>query len=84
MYQPLLVLYKMDGCPYCTPLLAKGSPLEALRGTVRVKVADSRDSISNHVTSYPTLELVLPNRVYNYEGKRDARSIKKWVKQLIR
>jgi putative thioredoxin len=87
--KPILVLFKMDTCPYCQPLLKPATtPLSTFGGRVALKVADASSDRAVAelfgVRSYPTILLVTPeDRVHRYEGKRDRTSIEAWVSKLV-
>lgn len=82
---PLLVLYKMEGCPYCTPLVGPDSPL--LKLSVPVRVADSQENASlmalAGVQSFPTLQLFAHGKVYAYEGPRTLSAMQSWIQKLL-
>lgn len=83
--KPLLVLFKMQGCPHCTPLVQQETtPLSSFGNRVILKVADADKDHAVaerfQVHSYPTIALVVPGGpTLYYEGRRDKASIEAWV-----
>jgi protein-disulfide isomerase-like protein with CxxC motif len=86
MDRPILLAFLMRSCPYCKPLLERGTPLSELQNLVEVRHADSeRDAQlarDLNVNSYPTLFLIFPDdRAARYEGERTLPHLQHWIKQ---
>ncbi len=89
MERPILLAFLMRSCPYCKPLLERGTPLSELQNLVEVRHADSeRDAElarELNVKSYPTLLLIFPDdRVVRYEGERALPHLQHRIQQAQR
>ena len=86
----MLVFFKMEGCPYCQPLLRKDTtPLPLSSKLVDVRVADANAdaklSRALGVASFPTIALVqADDRVDIYQGPRKSKDIEAWVTSTLR
>jgi glutaredoxin len=83
-----LVVFKMRGCPYCTPLTTLNtSPLRKSSALLPVYFLDSNEDQEitrlNNVRQFPTIRLYKGPAAFEYTGARDEGSIYTWVKTVL-
>ena len=75
---PILLIFHMDGCPYCPPVL---------RASKGVKSAHVLSVESSHplarelgIASFPSIWLSLPNDLFEFQKpKRESRHLNEWI-----
>ena len=87
--KPILIDFFMEKCNPCKKFMPEWNKLyEKMHSKVKM-VKANRENVPYYrqefgVRSYPTVLLLLPNgEQHVYKGKREARKVYKWTKEIV-
>lgn len=76
-----LVVFHMHGCPHCKAVTGPESAAKGVADLVPVYEIESSDPLSKKVgvASFPTIMLVTPHVVFQFEGVRKPKELRRFV-----